>query len=375
MTGGQTGPRPGPSILRMGQAGHGVRSAGVLCALGTGLLFSLSGCALLGPSTEPVPVLEGSVPGPVVSLPVEPPPEPVVPEPVEPAPVVEPPVEEPGAAVAVLYSGSVSAQLAIADRINHRLAASDWTVHRIDLDRLEFATPVETTIEWGVTVIAAGGPDALAVARQRFPGADIVFCPVLNAGANGYAAGTQAIRSIAAMPPLKLQFAAWAALDPKLEHIGLITSAMYATQLADAFAAAESIGARIDHRISNSDRETLYIFRRLAPEIDGLWLAPDSTILSAAVIGEMLDLAAELDLGVLVFNEGLLARGGLLSVLAPEEHVAGLVVDALDAFRSRPGESLPREIPLSEGVVRVNIDVAAALGLPLPTGAEWVVRE
>jgi hypothetical protein len=341
-----------------------------------GMLFSLSGCALFGPPTEPVPVLEGTVPGPVVSTAVEPPPEPVIAEPVEPAPVIaEPPVQTPGAAVALLYSSSASNQLAVAERINHDLAASDWTVHRIDLDRLDLGTPVEATIEWGVSVIAAVGPDALAVALQRFPGADIVFCQVLDAGANRAAAGTQAIRSVAAMPPLKLQFAAWAALDPKLEQIGLITSAVYATELADAVAAAESIGARIDHRISNSDRETLYIFRRLAPEIDGLWLAPDSAVLSAAVIGEMLDLAAELDLGVLVFNEGLLARGGLLSVLAPEEHVAALVVEALDALRSRSGESLPREIPLSQGAVHVNAAVAAALGLTLPTGTEWVIGE
>ncbi len=360
----------------MGRAPHGERSAGVLFALGLGVLFSLSGCALLGPSTEPVPVLEGNVPGPVVSAPVEPPPEPVAIEPVEPPPaIVEPPVQAPASAVAVLYSGNASTQLAVADRINHGLAGPDWTVHRIDLDRLDLATPVESTFEWGVTVIAAVGPDALAFARQRFPGADIVFCQVLDAGTNRDSAGTQVIRSVAAMPPLRLQFAAWAALDPKLEQIGLITSAIYATELADVVAAAESIGARIDHRISNSDRETLYIFRRLAPEIDGFWLAPDSTILSAAVIGEMLDLAAELGLGVLVFNEGLLARGGLLSVLAPEEHVAALVVDALDAFRSRSAASLPREIPLSEGAVRVNTAVAAALGLPRPAASEWVIRE
>jgi len=360
----------------MGRASHGVRSAGVLFALGAGVLFSLSGCALLGPSTEPVPVLEGSIPEPIVSAPVEPAPEPVVIEPVEAPPlVVEPPVQVSGATVAVLYSGNTSIQLAIADRIEHRLGGSDWAVHRIDVDRLDLATPVETTIEWGVSMIAAIGPDALAMARQRFPGVDIVFCQVLDAGANQDAAGTQMIRSVAAMPPVKLQFSAWAALDPKLEQIGVITSAAYATKLADAVAAAEAIGARLDHRISNSDRETLYIFRRLAPEIDGLWLAPDSTILSGAVIGEILDLAAELDLGVLVFNEGLLARGGLLSVLAPEEHVAALVIDALGALRSRSEASPPREVALSEGAVHVNTAVAAALGLPPPPAAEWVIRE
>ena len=360
----------------MGQAGHGVRSAGVLFALGTGVLFSMSGCALLGPSSEPVPILEGSVPGPVVSTPVEPQPEPTISEPIEtPAPVVEPPAPTRAAMVGVLYSGSTPMQAAIADRIDDELAAPDWTVHHLDLDRLDLGTPIETTVEWGISLIAAIGPDALALAQQRFIGADIVYCQVLDSGPDANASGTQTILSVAAMPPLELQFAAWAALDPKLEAIGLITSASYAAEHTEVAAAAAAIGARLDHRISNSDRETLYTFRRLAPEIDGLWLAPDSTILSAAVIGEMLDLAAELDIGVLVFNEGLLARGGLISVLAPAEHVAVQVVEALEAIRSRTADSLPREIPLSEGVVHVNPEVVAALGLPAPSATEWVVRE
>lgn len=360
----------------MKRAGQGVRSAGVRFALGTGILFSLSGCALLGSAPEPVPVIDANVPGPIVSVPVEPAPEPAVVEPpVTPAPVVEPAVTAPPARVAVLYSGSAPAQAAIAERIDDSLAAPGWSVRQVDLDRLDIATPIDATADWGVSLLAAVGPDALAVARERFAGADIVYCQVLDAGAATAGSGTPTIRSVAAMPPLKLQFAAWAALDPKLEQIGLITSAGYAARLTDIAAAAAGIGARLDHRISNSDRETLYIFRRLAPEIDGLWLAPDSSVLSAAVIGEMLDLAAELDIGVLVFNEGLLGRGGLLSVLAPEEHVAALVVDALEAIRSRTADTLPREIPLSEGRVRVNAEVAAALGLAVPPAAEWVVRE
>jgi len=360
----------------MGRAEPKERSAGVLFALGTGVLFSLSGCALFGPAPEPVPMIEGSVPEPVVSARADPVPDPVVSEPVEAPPrVMEPPVVAADATVAILYSGSAAAQRVIVDHIGNGLTAPGWTVHRVDLDRLDSSMPADAGTEWEVSLVAAVGPDALAIARQRYAGIDIVYCQVLDAGTEPEASDTQTIRSVAAMPPLTLQFAAWASLDPKLERIGLITSARFAAGLTDAVAAAEAIGARLDHRISTSDRETLYIFRRLAPEIDGLWLAPDSTVLSAAVIGEMLDLAAELDLGVLVFNEGLLARGGLITVLAPEAHVGSLVVDALEAIRSRAGESLPLETPLSEGTVRVNAEVAAALGLSGPIATEWVIRE
>jgi hypothetical protein len=62
-------------------------------------------------------------------------------------------------------------------------------------------------------------------------------------------------------------------------------------------------------------------------------------------------------------------------VLAPEEHVAAQVVDAIGALRLRTADSLPREIPLREGAVRVNAEVAAALGLPVPPSTAWVIHE
>jgi hypothetical protein len=352
----------------MGRARHGFRSAGALFVLASSALFSLAGCALIGPQPGPATVPSGSVP-PVVGAPVGPSPESAISGPG--GAVVAPPSSAAG--VAILYSGEASAQVEIADRIASGLDASATAVHRIDLDRLDIGTPVDTGVEWDVSTLAAIGPEALDVARQRFLGADIVYCQVLDPDADDDA--TRVLRGVAPLPPLALQFSAWSTVDPKLERIGVITSSSFAATIAEAAQAADGIGAELDHRISTSDRETLYIFRRLAPEIDGLWLAPDSSVLSATVISEMLSLAAELEISVLVFSEGLLERGGLLSVGAPAEEVAATVVAAVKAMRSGQGSSLPAEMPLDAGFVHVNASVAAALGLPMTTPARWIIHE
>jgi len=211
------------------------------------------------------------------------------------------------------------------------------------------------------------------VARQRFGDAEIVFCHVLEPGSTAKKTGRE--RGVAPMPPPTLQFAAWAEVDPGLGRIGLITGEAFAAMVPMAAQAAEKVGARLIHRVSTSDRETLYNFRRLAPEIDGLWLAPDGEILSTAIILQILALAAEYDVSVLAFSESLLGRGGLISVGAPPDHVARTVIETIKTIGAGKGEHLPEEIPLREGMVHVNPDVVAALGLPRQTRTEWVVRD
>lgn len=347
---------------------HGSRSVGALLAAIAGLAIWLSGCAAPAPVETDAPsnpiAIAAVERAPVQRVPTERAPPANRPESTTPAPAP--------ATVAVLYSGSIPTQAAIAERIAVDLAAPAFAVRRIDIDGLDRATPIDAAFEAEVGIVAAVGPGALEVARQRFAGAEIVFSQVLEPG---YTAGAaRHIRGVAPVPRAALQFKAWAEVDPELRRIGLITGERYAAGVPDAAEAAAAIGAEIVHRMSSSDRETLYVFRRLAPAIDGLWLVPDSEILSTAVIDEMLVLAAELDIGVLVFSETLLERGGLISVVAPAEHVAASVVDAIATIRAGDAASLPAEIPLEEASVRVNARVAGALGLTVPA-IEWVIRD
>jgi len=332
------------------------RSARVWLALGASLLISLAGCTTWLASTVP----DGSAEAAPDSRP------PSAPE-VAPSASTSAPLS-----VAILYSSRMPTQATIAGQIAEGLSGTTYNVSRVDIDGSGFPSRIDIVAEAEVRIVAAVGPAALNVARDRFVNAEIIFSQVLEPDTD--AGATPKIRGVAATPPPAVQFAAWAEIDPGLGRIGLISSEAFAKVVPDAEAAAAAIGAKLMHRLSTSDRETLYLFRRLAPAIDGLWLAPDSQILSPAVIDEILRLAAELNIGVLVFSESLLDRGGLISVGASPTQIAATVIHTVERIRAGEARALPAEIPLDQCMARVNARVAARLGLPAATPTEWVIH-
>jgi hypothetical protein len=126
---------------------------------------------------------------------------------------------------------------------------------------------------------------------------------------------------------------------------------------------------------SASDRETLYIFRRLAPTVDGLWLLPDNAALSPPVLREMLTLSSTRGIGVLTFNEALLSRGALLTATAVPSDIAATVAQVVERVVAGRTADLPTMSPLRAAELAVNVDVATALGLPPITVARWVARD
>ncbi len=177
------------------------------------------------------------------------------------------------------------------------------------------------------------------------------------------------------MPPLHLQLQAWKSIDSSLDRIGLITSEAHAAVADEASEAAGDVRAELTHLVSTSDRETLYLFKRLAPQIDGLLLFPDSQILSPNVLRELLSYAVSHDVGVLVFNDSLLAWGALLSASSRTPNVAVTVAGVLDRVVAGRTEDLPTMTPLSEVAVSFNADVATQLGMNVVPRSSWVIRE
>jgi len=86
------------------------------------------------------------------------------------------------------------------------------------------------------------------------------------------------------------------------------------------------------HRVSQSDQETIYLFKRLAAQIDGFWLIPDNRILSLSAIREILSYATERNVRVVVSNPGLLKFGALMSLSLSPTQIAEAVYDIVGAL-------------------------------------------
>jgi ABC-type uncharacterized transport system substrate-binding protein len=281
---------------------------------------------------------------------------------------VDAPRPEASREVAVLYS-SASGYVDVAAQLKKLLPPERY---RLTLADVEAANSREIVAALrskpGLFVVAIGLP-AARIARDRL-NAPIVFAQVFNY--QELLVQGRVIRGVAAMPPLALQIKDWKKLDPKLQRLGLIVSESHADLITEAQVAAKSAAITIKHGISDSDRETLYLFKRLAPQIDGLWLIPDDRILSPTVLRELLSYALSHGVRVCVFSDALLPWGALLSASPTPRDIARTVRRVLEDMMAG-NTAAPALAPLSELSVRLNEGVASRLGLPSQPRPSWIV--
>jgi ABC-type uncharacterized transport system substrate-binding protein len=164
-------------------------------------------------------------------------------------------------------------------------------------------------------------------------------------------------------------------VDPSLRTIALIVGPAGEAIAAEARRAAEALAADLVVETSASDRETLYLFRRIATTVDGLWLLPDNDALSPQALRELLSYASSRGIGVLTFNEALLERGALLSATAVPADVAATVAHVVERVVAGQTAQLSPMTPLSAAALTINLALAATLGLPPVTEQRWVARE
>jgi hypothetical protein len=267
-----------------------------------------------------------------------------------------PPIRAPEP-VAVLFDRTIADYAGVASALAAALPPRTFAVTLVPLGVAEEA------LEHSAAVVAVGR-EAATRAHERAAGRPIVFCQVFNY--QEVLTGPR-IWGVHALPPLDLQLRAWKSAVPTLARVGFILSNDHSALAADAARAAAEMAVAAYPAVSSSDRETLYLFKRLAAEIDGLWLFPDNRILSAPVLRELLGYAASHDISVLVNNAALLDWGAALAVSSTHEDVARSVRRVLEAVTS--GRSPSVMTPLSEVAVRANRAQRGAA-----RAAEWVLR-
>jgi hypothetical protein len=222
----------------------------------------------------------------------------------------------------------------------------------------------------GLFTVAIGQP-AATFARDQLKG-PVLFAQVFNY--KELMVDGRSIRGVAALPPLDLQIQDWKKLDPQVRTIGLIVSQSHTDLIAQAELAAKASALTIKHEISGSDRETLYLFKRMAPQIDGLWLVPDDRILSPGVLRELLEYAVSHRVRVCVFSDALLDWGALMSASPTSSDIARTLYRVLETMMAGKTSTVPPLTPVSELAIRINTQVAGRLGLSSLPRASWVVR-
>lgn len=293
-------------------------------------LAALSGCAAPPTLHEPIDVVE-----PVTGIDEpQPDPAPVV---VEPAPESVP--AKPSAAV-VLTSRNAAYE-ALADA----LSALFEPISVYDLsDKSQPPASAFRVINDGdnTAVIAVGlGAAQSAVAMSTQP---VIFSYVFNHQEHDLL--TDNSRGVEAFAPLDMQLSAWKQAEPTLKSIAILIGPGHAALVAEAQRAAAGQGVRVSVVEAGSDQEALYLFKRVARDIDGLWLLPDNRILSARVLREMIELANRRDVSVLAPSPNMLAIGASISVSPATVDMAERIRDIVEQIQRGQIDAVPPMTPL-----------------------------
>jgi ABC-type uncharacterized transport system substrate-binding protein len=332
-------------------------------------LLAFAGCAAFRPDSPSAPV--------AVVPPVEPSPPPAIaapePEPT-PAPVRPPKPPPPPRNVVVLFEQGAGGYADVAAEIEAELPPARYRTLLVPIpaDAAKPADLLNPLVALKPSVAVAVGRVAVELARANLSATPLVFCQVFNYQ-EFLDSGTR-VWGVSPLPPLALPLRGWTSVNPSRRRIGLIVSDAHSTLVQEAVAAAGD-AFEIKHAVSSSDRETLYLFKRLASEVDGFWLVPDNRILSPNVLRDLLSYAVAHDVGVLVFNESLLPWGALMSATTTPTDVARGVRSVLERVVSGATKGLPPLTPLAETKLTVNADVAGRLGVADAPQAPWVVRD
>jgi ABC-type uncharacterized transport system substrate-binding protein len=244
--------------------------------------------------------------------------------------------------------------------------AGKVTVHNLAGSREREGDIVRAIKGSSVQQVVAVGLLAAQVARQRLDQKQVVFCQVLNIEEFDLVAPW--MKGVSGVPSLYKQFAAWKSLDPGLRRIGLITGRHASYMVSEAQAAARSLGLELVHVAVSSDRAVLSALQELRERrIQGLWLAPDSTILSQRAILDVMANSVRHNLPVLAFSPALLKEGALLAATADTREIASMTLERLK--RATPGaDSMPGEAlePLSGARITISAAAAARFNLTVP---------
>lgn len=272
---------------------------------------------------------------------------PVAEAPTTPRPAIVQPQPLPFAAI--VMSSRQPAYENVASELGNRL--KNYTVFDISDRTQPPASAFRMINDSTATAVVAIGLQAAeaAIAMARMP---VVFCQVFNF--RDYQLLTDNSRGISTLPPLDLQIAAWKKIDPTISSIGAIIGEGHDELIAEARLAAEKHDIELHIRSAKSDRETMYLFNRMASEIDGFWLFPDNRILSGQVLRQLLKYAERHKVRVTVFNESLLSMGASVSASTVDADIADTIIRVLRRIEAGDIRNVPALSPLSDVRIVTN---------------------
>ena len=239
------------------------------------------------------------------------------------------------ARIAILVSRNIPRYTDVAAALDARLALPHRIYSLDDQGAAKIARRIQANDER--TVVAIGS--AALSAAQGIAGVDVLYAEVMNPSA----VATQLFSGVDAIPPYTLLLSQWRNVSPTVKSIGVVASDGMRRQIERLEVAAKASGVTLVVREASSDKEALYRFRQMLPDVDGCILLPDESVLSPFVIREMLGHSRRHHKQAVVYSAALYALGAYMLVSPLPSDVADQLVKLIEA----PTPQKPALVPLT----------------------------
>jgi putative tryptophan/tyrosine transport system substrate-binding protein len=214
-------------------------------------------------------------------------------------------------------------------------------------------------------LVLAVGVKAALVAKLEIVDIPIIFCMVLDPAK--YDLNAPNMAGVTLQVPLDRQFAIFSSVLPQRKRIGVLYDPeKTAEMVSEARHQAQTLGLEIVERQVHNEKEVPAALRVLIPQIEALWLLPDSTVLTEDSLSFLLGTALDANVPVIGFSSELVRSGALVGLSVNAEDVGrqvGLLAQQILNGQARPSSAAvyPERLRLA-----LNLKTAKFLGIAIP---------
>jgi len=268
--------------------------------------------------------------------------------------------------VAILKSAEIAAYHVAVDAFKSA-APSGTTFVEYDLQGdLERGRKLAKQIRASDTALVfAVGLKAALAAKLEIVDIPIIFSMVLDM--TKYHLAAPNMTGITMEVPLERQFATMRSVLPKLRRVGVLYDPAKTGALMDeAKRQARALGLDLIARPVQSEKEVPGALRAVLPQVEALWLVPDTTVLTGEALRFILSAPLDQNVPVIGFSPEFVRSGALVGLSVHYGDVgrqAGQLAKKI--LNGQNFSSIP-SVPPDRVRLAVNLNTAAFLGLTIP---------
>jgi ABC-type uncharacterized transport system substrate-binding protein len=250
--------------------------------------------------------------------------------------------------------------VAIAEKISQRGPQHGYLTVNLDRNVSLNARMLKDVESFKPDQIVAIGLNA-SKAGKSFDDIPMVFCQVFNF--EDHELLSPMSNGVKLLPPFSLQFELWKNLSPELQTAGIILGMGQESLVEEIRNAATDHDIKVITRTVRSDKEALFAFKRMTPNIQGFLLLPDNRVLSPRILREIVSYSRKHGTQIVVFNPKLLQLGADISFTSRNDDIAETVLRIIDSSSEQKIRRPSRMTSLTTLRADINPEVAKNLNV------------